>query len=93
MCVCVSTTPTLYGVSKAHVGQSVHGFRLVLGEAHNELHISCCRESWHAVRIMVAGVTQQWTLPGGVAQRLSAVVLLWLCADHLHTRTYKHAHI
>lgn len=92
VCVCVSTPRTLYDVSKAHIGKSVHGSRLVLGEAHSEVHIRCCGESRCAVGIMVAGVTQQWTLPGGVTQCLSAVVLVWLGADHLHARPRAHTH-
>ncbi len=39
VCVCVCVC-TLYGVSKAHVGESVHGPCFVLREAHNKLHIS-----------------------------------------------------
>lgn len=88
MCVC-----TLYGVSKAPVGESIHGFSLVVGEGQNELHISCCGDSWHAVWIMIAGVTQQWTFSGSVTQCLSAVVLLWLGADNLHTCTHTNTHI
>lgn len=96
MCVCVCVgVCTLNGVPKAHVGQSVHGFRLVLREAHNQLHISCRGESRHAVWIMVARITQQWTLPSSVTQCLSAVVFLWLGADHLqtHTRVQKLMHL
>lgn len=82
---------TLDGVSEAPVGESVHGLRLILSQAHDRFNIGCRRDSSHAVRVVIARVTQQRTLPRGVAQCLSAVVLLWLGADHLHTCTNTHA--
>lgn len=81
----VKRNVTFDSVSEAPVGKSVHGSRLVLGKAQDKFHVVRCRESLHTVWIMIAGVTQQRTLAGGVAQHLSVVVVLWLGADHLGT--------
>lgn len=81
---------TFDGVPEAPVGEAVHGSRLVLGEAQDEFHVGRRRESPHAVGVVIAGVTQQRPLAGGVAQHLSVVVLFWLGADHLGTN---HTHI
>lgn len=48
---------TFDGVSEAPVGEAVHWSRLVLGEAQHKFHIGCCRESAHAVGVVIAGVT------------------------------------
>lgn len=50
-------TVTFDGVSEAPVGETVHWSRLVLRKAQNKFHIGCCRESSHAVGVMIAGVT------------------------------------
>lgn len=77
---------TFYCVSKAPVCKTIHRISFIFREVYNRFDICCCRESTHAVRVMISRVTQKWTLPSGVTQDLSIVVVFRLGADHLQTQ-------
>lgn len=81
-------TCTLYCVPKAPVCKTIHRFGFIFREVYDKFHIGRCRQTAHAVRVMIARVTQKRALPGGVAQCLSVVVVLRLGADHLQIQTH-----